>query len=33
MDQICIVTTDKTLIFFEFSNTGGGFRTMDENGL
>ena len=33
MDQICVVTTDKTLLFFEFSNPTAGFKQMDDTGL
>ena len=33
MDQICVVTTDKTLIFFEFTNPSMGFKSIDDNGM
>lgn len=28
-----MVTTDKTLIFFEFTNPSMGFKSIDDNGL
>lgn len=33
MDQICIVTTDKTLVFFEFSHSSASFKSINDTGI
>lgn len=33
MDQLCVVTTDKTLIFYEFQGSSGSYKFEEDKSI